>query len=660
MSSRLLLAGLLLTSAGRCSACRGCSAPGRRARCRRTDRLSPGDGACRAGSRLPGQRRLVAALVSAPEAVVLVVAALFLHLPGWWLQRRGEAAAWAIDGVSLGVAGVARCWRRTAGWRIRRRRPSSTAAAAFLLLSVRRPGEVLPAGGGGGDGARQPVGACATLPGRPGGGEWRRGRGALFSRRFRWRVPGGTSRRTPHASGAAGLLAGLLAVGFALTAPRPLYEYHLTGTLTLLSAAVLVPAVWRRDPWWFTAFQTGVTLAVVAGVTAAGRGRDWVGELPQVQAYGVALAALAAAWGGGRKALAGRPGWERVFTAFTPGIDEITIGFGVLGLLLLAAGERGSGWRRSGASPESRPRRCAYAEGGVAVAGGRRQSRPVGMLLGPGTRGELPRRRGALFCLMLLGVTTALEATTHANDLATATALRLEPGRHLPARLGQLWGRERLDRVATTMRLVGAPVGDPLVGLLGVVAVIVLLMTAILVGQGFEGVVLPGPLATSVYARMGTLAASLGPVVLVIVALVGSAVSERSPGCAGRAKCLPASACSAVPARIETGGRCVPPEHPLAGRFPGLGRPCRRRGGVDGRAGGVGEDGLLSVAAWLGLAVVFVTMLVLAPRLLLTVRAAGGGPLGLPGCGVAALALVLSAATAWWHATVRARDGGST
>jgi hypothetical protein len=66
--------------------------------------------------------------------------------------------------------------------------------------------------------------------------------------------------------------------------------------------------------------------------------------------------------------------------------------------------------------------------------------------------------------------------------------------------------------------------------LLGASACVVVFLTVILTGLGFQGQTLPGPLPQSIFARMGTVLCSIGPMVLVIVGLVGTALRDRSAG----------------------------------------------------------------------------------------------------------------------------------
>ncbi len=64
--------------------------------------------------------------------------------------------------------------------------------------------------------------------------------------------------------------------------------------------------------------------------------------------------------------------------------------------------------------------------------------------------------------------------------------------------------------------------------LLGASACVVVFLTMILAGLGFQGEPLPGPLPQSIFARMGTVLCSIGPMVLVIAGLVGTALRDRS------------------------------------------------------------------------------------------------------------------------------------
>src|SRR5262249_21046259 len=130
-----------------------------------------------------------------------------------------------------------------------------------------------------------------------------------------------------------GLMAGVLGALLALTAGD--FPSHAAHTLTalLLSLALLTQALVTSSPGWFTAFQIGLTVTTVCAVTSFAEPRGWLDDPRGLQAHGVALGLLCLGWVGARRVAPGR-----LWHAFTPGFDRLTLGALVLGQVLVPLG----------------------------------------------------------------------------------------------------------------------------------------------------------------------------------------------------------------------------------------------------------------------------------------------------------------------------------
>src|SRR5262249_23537264 len=125
----------------------------------------------------------------------------------------------------------------------------------------------------------------------------------------------------------------------------------------------------------------------------------------------------------------------------------------------------------------------------------------------------------------------------------------------------------------------------------------------VLAGIGFSGLTTPGPVAASLFARMGPTLSSIGPLPLLVVPLVGTAARERWPGYALAAGLLAtASVMGGYALGVVTGGAALGEGEQvrmvLRG-WPGAGLAGLAWLGGRGRVGG---GPLLGVQSWLGLA----------------------------------------------------------
>jgi hypothetical protein len=449
------------------------------------------------------------------------------------------------------------------------------------------------------------------------------------------------------------LLGGALALPLTLSAGNfPSQPLH-TFTALALSGGALVLALARRDAGWFTGFQTGLAVTVVCAITAW-TPSDWLAEMGRWQVYGLGLALLGLGLVALRRSMESTDRLRDLWPGTWPGLDRLLLGGLVVGQLLLAGAGALDGVFREWSSVTL----GAHAHGpagwlllGVlAVA--------LGVVLRAPAREDAPVRAAAVLGLVLLGISVPqLWAGLHGADRAGASALRWGLAACFLAGSVLVWMRRLLGQRAEALGFAAPPTTVAVQAVLAGVAGVVVVLTAILAQLGFAGAVLPGPLPESLFARMGAVSSSIGPLVLVLLGLAGSAVRERSPGYALAAGLLAVVSTMGGYALgvVQAGGVLHEGQVVFIGL---LGCQVSAGAGLTWLAGRrrVGAGPLLAVQAWLGLAGVCFPALALVPLLL---AEPGSFPLRFQvlGGGVGWLALMLSAAAAWWYAAVsRPRD----
>jgi hypothetical protein len=455
----------------------------------------------------------------------------------------------------------------------------------------------------------------------------------------------------PAALGRVGLFTGALAVLLALVSGNFPRDPTHTVTALAFSLALLVQALHSRSEGWFTAFQAALIGAVLCLVSTIAWRRGWQLDERGVQAYGVGLALLSLLWVGARKAMVGWETLEGLLPTTWPGLDRLLLGALVVGQLLLAG---------------------AVALPGVAsewVAGS--DSILPGHVFGPGAwlllgvlslalaaelagpaREAGQRTRGlSILGLVLLAVgATTLWAGMHITDRATASALRWGMAGCFLAGSALVWIRQPLLRLAEKLHLASAPVSGEVRALLGAVAGVVVFLTAILTGLGFSGEKLPGPLAESVFAKMGPVLSSIGPLVLVIAGLVGASIRERSPGYALAAGLLATlSSMGGYALGVVQGGKALDDSQAVLTVLIG----CSTAGvfalaWLAGRRG-IGAGPLLAVQSWMGLVGLVVLAAILLPGLLSGPGVPAEGRFAVLGGPVGWLALAITASAAFWQ-----------
>jgi hypothetical protein len=465
---------------------------------------------------------------------------------------------------------------------------------------------------------------------------------------------GGRLAPLSAAAGRLALFAGALALLLAVFSPAfPHGPIH-TATTLLLSAAVLVQSLRERSAGWFAAFQVALAGSVLCAVTAVARPRGWLLDERALPAYGVGLALLSLAWVAARRLMALRPSLDALLPASWPGVDRLTTAGVLVGQLFLAGFAALPGIAAEW-SPDVKIVSLPLLVGGSGqwLLLGVLAAVLLAMLIRPARSEEEGIRKSALLGGVLLSFTTALLwADLHAADRATASALRWGLATCFLGGSVLVWLRREVGRIAEGARLAIVPAAGEVRVLLGAAAFAVVLLTVILAELGFSGAPVPGPLARSVFARMGAVLSSIGPLALVVVGLAGTALRERSPGYALAAGLLSTvSVMGGHALGVVTSGRTFDDSQAVLAVL--LGAVAAGVGGLLWLAARrrIGGGPLLAMQAWGGLFLTVAVAVLFLPALL---RGPGlppekwaevlGGPAGW-------FALLIGAGAAAWHAS---------
>jgi hypothetical protein len=322
----------------------------------------------------------------------------------------------------------------------------------------------------------------------------------------------------------------LLAVGLLLL-PEPSGSFVLTAHAVGLALVWLVLAWVERNAGWLSAFQAGITLAVVLAVRASlGDRPTWT--LPSLYTYGLALAALELAWIGVRFALNRQPRVADLFSLVRPPLDRVllmalTLGHVLLALLLVAPG----------VATELSPAYLNLEHTPLLPTAG--YELPAGLFLAVLALALLAALREQATPWPLLGLLVVVLSvpllTAAPWDIvhATATALCW----HLAAAflLGCVfvWARSPLERLAGAGGVTWQ--NDRGVALVLSHALLLLALAAVLTltlippAMALAGQRVTGADSSSVFGQMGKIVASLIPLLLLLVGLIGHSLRERSP-----------------------------------------------------------------------------------------------------------------------------------
>jgi len=315
-----------------------------------------------------------------------------------------------------------------------------------------------------------------------------------------------------------------------------------SGYVAWLAAFWLVVSLVERWPRVFTAFQAGLSVAVVYGVTAWLDTEPWVqDQYPlgltdprSLHAYGIGLAILGFAWVTLRFLLPGDLSLRQMLDARRPSFDEVLLGILVVGQLCLAGWgvERTvsfelfpSFWRdATGFLQPAHPH--VFAGGSWLVLA------LLALLVGITLWQRWPGF--AVIGLTLLALTVPLLTTgAFAAEGAAAVAVRWGLGFCLIACAVPLWCRTPLAAWARC-RGIDSPADWDVAGairklLIATCVVPVLFLTAETAWLAAIG--RPSPVdSESSFARLGLLGSNLVPLLLVAAGLVGVALRERSAG----------------------------------------------------------------------------------------------------------------------------------
>ncbi len=326
-------------------------------------------------------------------------------------------------------------------------------------------------------------------------------------------------------------LTSLLAVPLLLT-PEVTPMVH-AGYALWLAVLWLVVAGVRHSPAWFTAFQAALSMALVLAVTAfLPEQQDWF-DPRSLQAYGVGLGLLGLAWIVARAGLSSRPRVRELWQAPWPSLDRMVLGGLIVAQLALALwgispGANGELIPAGSVSSIAWPATAAHAYGtGAWLLLG-----VLGIVLLAALR-EQGRASIILGLLVLAFTAPVLAAGPFAAEQATASALRWVLALCYLACSALVWLRRSLVKLASSAGVTFDADSPALLwthGLFGVVAAGVLLLTAQVAVLGFADLRPTGPAPGSLFAEMGWVLSNVTPLVLLTVGLLGHAVRERSPG----------------------------------------------------------------------------------------------------------------------------------
>jgi hypothetical protein len=314
-------------------------------------------------------------------------------------------------------------------------------------------------------------------------------------------------------------------------------------TAAMAGHALWLACIWLALAWMarshglFTVFQVLLLIAVVFGATAWLDSQGWIEMWPDdlasfrsLQTYGIWLALLGLLWAATRLVVRSNELARQLLEPPWPALDRLTLGALVLGLPGMAVvGIAPAGLAEWTRMQDSWSVYAASATGPEAWAF-------LGILtvvLVVALWDRLPAQ--AMLGLLFLALTVPLLlAGTFAGDRAAASAVRWGLALCFVACSAALWLRYSIARFASFLGIqvertaLWARTSRGM--LLGGGAAPVLVLTVIVASLQMAGERLGGPAPGSFFARLGPLASALVPLVLVVGALVGHAVRERSAG----------------------------------------------------------------------------------------------------------------------------------
>ena len=294
-----------------------------------------------------------------------------------------------------------------------------------------------------------------------------------------------------------------------------------------LAALWLVLACTQTSVVHFGAFQLALGGATVSSVLAWVQGMGWQLVEPRtLHAAGIGLAGLGLCWEMARRWFGNRLGLQRLLPQRYPAVDRWLLSGLILGQALLAI---------AGVLPAVADELNRTVDVGIAL--------PAGWHLGVAAAGAwillallvvvllVAVRAGTIawpahgLLILLLTAPVLLAAGTPPDQRAAASALRWGLALAFLLSSALLWLRGPLERRWSVQLPVAA-----LRGLLAGGAVIpVLLLTGMVAWHRLYGIALGGPLAGSVFARMGGSMSLLFPLALISATFAGHGLRDRLP-----------------------------------------------------------------------------------------------------------------------------------
>jgi hypothetical protein len=313
------------------------------------------------------------------------------------------------------------------------------------------------------------------------------------------------------------------------------------GTFVWLALIWLALGWVQGRPGFFMAMQLALAAALACGVTAWLREQDWVESYPvglkqphALQAYGIALAFFTLPWLGLRKVFAHR---EAARSLLDPAgwltVDRVLLDLLILGQIGMALWGLFPGLERE----------LTSASGGaeaIVWSALRLQAVDRGAWLFLAALAVVlvaalwdRERQSALLGLMALGCSVPiLTAALFREQNACASAWRWSGSISFLVLSTLLWLRNPTLRVADRLGIERQVSFHPLRLLrarlfLGTFLP-VLVLTWVVARLGFEGLRPAGPAPDSIFAQIGTVALNIGPLVILVLGIVGHALRERS------------------------------------------------------------------------------------------------------------------------------------
>ncbi|MEK6235252.1 MAG: hypothetical protein N2C14_11095, partial [Planctomycetales bacterium] len=329
----------------------------------------------------------------------------------------------------------------------------------------------------------------------------------------------------------------------------PLLLLHWTHTEWISGCLFWLAALWAMVSWtnrWpvlFAGFQAALAFAVGFAITHGLELTTWsvdpfdsVGDWRCLSVYGIGLGLLSAAWLVVRVALRSSetakqlldPPWTAFDRITHYGLIAVHVAFTVIAVTPGALRELGP--KSSPLAPLMEVEIAASLFGPAAWAS--LAVLALGLLISLGRRWGNAETIGLISLALTVPLLIAGPYGA-VGEIATASAIRWGSAAALLLCSAVVWLRgplaDGLRRIGCRLETTEFTADLARAGLMIGAAAPVLTLTGMLAAQGFTGTALNGPAADSVFHDATGLISNLGPMVLVVLAMVGFALREASP-----------------------------------------------------------------------------------------------------------------------------------